>query len=113
MDMTKIGRWAFIAGLVISLLAGIMPLMGMDIGFYGLIALVVLGVIVGFLNVTGKEVQPFLLGTVALMIVGTALGSVLASISIIANILSAFVAFVAGAALIVALKEVYAVTSSK
>jgi hypothetical protein len=113
MDMTKIGRYAFIAGLVISLLAGIMPYFGMVIGSMGLAALVVLGVIVGILNVTGKEVQPFLLGTVALMIVGTALGSVLASVSIIANILSAFVAFVAGAALIVALKEVYAITSTK
>ncbi len=113
MDMQKIGRYAFLAGLVISVLAGLMPMFGMSIGFYGLVALVVLGVIVGILNVTGKEVQPFLLGTVALMIVGTALGSVLSSVQAVADILSAFVAFVAGAALIVALKEVYAITSSK
>ncbi len=108
MDMTKIGRWAFIAGLVISLIAGFMT-----IGWMGLAALVVLGVIVGILNVTGKEVMPFLLGTVALMIVGTALSSVLAAVPLVPGILSAFVAFVAGAALIVALKEVYAITSSK
>ena len=71
MDMQKIGRYAFIAGLLISVLAGLMPMMGMNIGYMGLAALVVLGVVVGILNVTGKEVQPFLLGTIALMIVGT------------------------------------------
>jgi hypothetical protein len=72
-----------------------------------------LGVIVGILNVTGAEVQRFLLGTVALMLVGTALQSVPAAGGIVTAILGAFVTFVAGAALIVALKEVYAITASK
>lgn len=108
MDMEKIGRLAFIAGLVISVIAGFV-----NLGDWMLPALVVLGVIVGLLNVTGKEVMPFLLGTVALMIVGTALGSVMSALPVIPGILSAFVSFVAGAALIVALKEVYAITSSK
>jgi hypothetical protein len=108
MNMEKIGRYAFIAGLIISVIAGFMA-----IGDMGIAALVVLGVIVGILNVTGKEVQPFLLGTVALMLVGSALSMVLATFPPVPGILSAFVAFVAGAALIVALKEVYAITSSK
>ena len=108
MDMQKIGRWAFIAGLVISVIAGFMA-----IGDMGIAALVVLGVIVGILNVTGKEVQPFLLGTVALMLVGAGLSAVLSTLPYVPGILSAFVAFVAGAALIVALKEVYGITSSK
>ena len=115
MDMTKIGRYAFLAGLVISVLVGILPAAGMPLGDAGIIGiiLVVLGVIVGILNVTNQEVQPFLLGTVALIVVGIGLGGVLASITVVASILSAFVAFVAGAALIVALKEVYAITSTK
>jgi hypothetical protein len=108
MNMEKIGRWAFIAGLIITVIAGFV-----NVGEMGLAALVVLGVIVGILNVTGKEVQPFLLGTVALMLVGAGLGSVLSTLPYIPGILSAFVSFVAGAALIVALKEVYAITSSK
>jgi hypothetical protein len=45
--------------------------------------------------------------------VGTALHTVLSAVPFVPGILSAFVAFVAGAALIVALKEVYAITSSK
>jgi hypothetical protein len=101
-----IGRWAFIVGLVISVIAGFFT-----IGDMGLAALVILGVIVGFLNVTGEEVQKFLVGTIALMLVGSALSTALGTV--IGGILSAFVAFVAGAALIVALKEVYTVTKAK
>jgi len=106
MNMEAIGRWAFIVGLVISVIAGFV-----NFGAMGLMALVVLGVIVGLLNVTGGEVQQFLLGTVALMLVGSLLGTALGTV--IGGILSAFVAFVAGAALIVALKEVYTITKAK
>lgn len=111
MDKELIGRWAFIVGLVISVAAGFVPLSG---AMYA--GLVVLGVIVGFLNVTGDEVQKFLLGTVALMLVGTGLGNAmqtLDSTGTVSGVLSAFTAFVAGAALLVALKEVYTITKSK
>jgi hypothetical protein len=103
----NVGRYAFIVGLVISVIAGFLPL-GPWVA-----ALVVLGVIVGLLNVTGSEVQTFLLGTVALILVGSSLHTILAAVPYVPAILSAFVSFVAGAALVVALKEVYAVTSSK
>ncbi|MEM5871514.1 MAG: hypothetical protein QW051_01440 [Candidatus Aenigmatarchaeota archaeon] len=106
MNKQLIGRWAFIVGLVISVIAGFITL---DATLYA--ALVVLGIIVGFLNVTGEEVQRFLLGTVALMLVASSLSSVLGEI--IGGILSAFTAFVAGAALLVALKEVYTITKSQ
>lgn len=93
---------------MISVIAGFVSL-----GTMGLMALVVLGVVVGILNVTGAEVQKFLLGTVALMLVGQGLHSVMATVPLVPEILSAFVSFVAGAALIVALKEVYGITASK
>ncbi|MFH0956319.1 MAG: hypothetical protein V1813_00490 [Candidatus Aenigmatarchaeota archaeon] len=108
MDKELIGRWAFIIGLVISVAAGFVQL---NSTFY--MGLVVLGVVVGFLNVTGDEVQKFLLGTVALMLVGTGLGAVLDGVPMVSGVLSAFTAFVAGAALLVALKEVYSITKSK
>jgi len=106
MNMEAVGRYAFIVGIVISVIAGFF-----DLGVYGLPALAVLGIIVGFLNVTGVEVQKFLLGTVALMLVGSALHTTLGTM--VGGMLSAFVAFVAGAALIVALKEVYTITKAK
>ena len=110
MNMEKIGRYLFLLGLVISVIAGFA-----NVGIYGLVALFILGIIVGVLNVTGKEVQPFLLGTVALLLVGSALG-VLSAIpggEAVTAIIQHFTVFVAGSALIVALKEVYSVTSSK
>ena len=110
MDTEKIGRYLFLLGLVITVIAGFV-----SIGVYGLVALFILGIIVGVINITGKEVQPFLLGTVALLLVGSALG-VLAAVpggEFIKAIIDNFTVFVAGGALIVALKEVYSLTSSK
>jgi hypothetical protein len=111
MDMEKLGRYTFVLGLVISVIAGFV-----NIPVWGLIGLLLLGVVVGLLNITGKEVQPFLLGTIALMLVGASTLSLMASIpggEIIASIIRHFTAFVAGGALIVALKEVYSLTSTK
>src|SRR3989344_5051274 len=96
-----IGKWAFIIGLVVSVIAGIV-----SIGTTGLTWLVVLGIEVGFLNVTNKEVTGFLIETNALMMVGSVGLSLPAIGSFVTSILSAFTAFVAGAALIVAVKEV-------
>lgn len=113
MNKESIGRYAFIVGLVISVGAGLLTLANLSIGTTGLMALVVLGVIVGFLNVTGEEVQKFLLGTVALLLVGAALSAALSTVPVLPGILSAFISFVAGAALLVALKEVYTITKAK
>lgn len=107
MDMEHIGRLAFLAGVVISVLAGVVAIPG------GVLALVVLGIIVGLLNVTGKEVHQFLMAAIALILVGIGLNGVDLGIPVLNAALAHFVAFVAGAALIVALKEVWEITSSK
>ena len=112
LNLELAGRIAFIAGLIISVVAGFL-----DIGGLGILVLVILGVVVGFLNVTGAEVARFLLATVALMLVGSVVSAAMdnaavADADIIKSILSTFTAFVAGAALIVALKEVFAITKS-
>jgi len=112
MDMEKIGRLAFIVGLVISVIAGLFDLSTMGIEIYVFAVLAVLGVIVGFLNVKGEEVQQFLVATIALVLVGTALISIPAIGTIATSIVSAFISFVSGAALIVALKTVYSVSKA-
>ena len=103
----KYGRWAFIIGLVISVIAGFV-----SIGDVGLAALVVLGVIVGFVNITNKEVTNFLLATIALMLVGNVANNLPLVAGMVGPIIAAFTSFVAGAALIVALKEVYSATKN-
>jgi hypothetical protein len=104
--MEMIGRIAFYVGLVISIVAG-----WMQIGMTGLVVLVVLGLLVGLLNVTGKETQRFLIATLALVVAGVALKDVLGAV--VSNILAAYVAFTAASALVVALKEVYGIQKSK
>ncbi|MBI4176383.1 MAG: hypothetical protein HY518_04200 [Candidatus Aenigmarchaeota archaeon] len=103
------GSIAFYIGLIIAIIAGFA-----NIGSVGFQALVVLGVIVGILNVTGEEVQHFLLGTVALLLAGAALWNIdWGAVTFVKNVIGAFTAFVAGAALIVGLKIVWTVTKSK
>ena len=105
MDLERVGRVAFYIGLLISVAAGFV-----NIGEMGLAALVVLGIIVGALNVTGKEVQKFLLATVALLLVGSTISAIPAIGATLQVILSHFISFVAGAALVIALREVYDIT---
>lgn len=109
MNLEKVGRIAFYIGLIISVIAGFA-----NVGYMGILALVVLGIIVGALNVTGKEVQKFLLAAVALLLVGLAistLGGIQTVGPVIQAIIDAFLAFVAGAALLVGLREIYEITS--
>ena len=100
-----LGKWAFIIGLIISIIAGIV-----NIGNSGLAWLVALGIIVGFINVTSKEVTGFLIATIALMMVGSVGLNLPAVGTFVTSIVTAFISFVAGAAFIVAIKEVFAIT---
>ena len=104
--MEAFGRIAFYVGLVISVIAG-----WVQIGATTLWVLALLGVIVGFLNVTGKEVERFLIATLALVVSGIALKDVFGPV--VAGILTAFIAFTAAAALVVALREVYGIQKKR
>lgn len=64
--LTVAGAGAFLAGYVIAIIAGIWwPDNGGIIG-----ALAIMGLVVGFLNVTGKEVVPYLVAAIALVLIG-------------------------------------------
>ncbi|MBS3088893.1 hypothetical protein J4402_03905 [Candidatus Pacearchaeota archaeon] len=103
----NLGKWAFLIGLLLAVLAGFIS------GYGTLMALVifVLGLVVGFLNVTEKESTKFLIASIALLVGGIAsIGalSVLGSISTyISAILVNLIALVSAAALVVAIKAVF------
>ena len=67
-----IGFWAFILGLVIAVVVGILAALGMATAIMPatIIVLIILGLIVGFLNITAKEILLFLVATIALIVVG-------------------------------------------
>ena len=104
----SVGGWAFLIGITISVAAGFI-----EIGAGGLGILVVLGIIVGLLRITSKGTSDFLLATIALMLVGTVGLSIPMFGGIITSILSAFISFVAGAAVVVALKETLTITRAR
>jgi len=108
--LNKIGSWAFIIGVIIALIVGIF---GAGTGnAITTSILILLGLIVGFLNVTGRETTPFLLAAVSLVLVSYYGGDVLSRIATIGpylqGVLSAIMTFVIPATIIVALKAIYA-----
>ena len=105
-NVQKAGFWLFLVGVVLSILAGFWPL-----GPGLTSVLIVLGLVVGFLNVTTHETTSFLLAVVSLVIVNSFGGNVLGNIQVVgiplARMLNALVVFVVPATIVVALKTIY------
>ena len=105
----KIGEWAFILVVLIAIIAGIGQAAGALVGYEYWISviLIILGLIIGFMNITEKETTSFLIATIALLLVGTAgLGDLPEIGPFIGPILLNIATAVAPAALIVALKAI-------
>lgn len=107
MDQIKVGRWAFVIGLIVSILLGFISFA------YSSLILVILGLIVGFLNVTEKEASKFLIAVIAMIVIGIAglqslsfLGTLLTWVE---TVLISFTLFVAASGLVVALKVLFEV----
>ena len=107
---SKMGEWAFIIGVLVAIVIGLFTSsIGENLQGWLVLLLVVLGLIVGLLNVSEKETTPFLIAAAALLITGTA-GSSLAIIPVIGGYLQDVVqniaVFVTPAAIVVALKAI-------
>ena len=125
--MEKIAHWAFVACVVIAIV------MGLVVGYmhYNLdsntvdanadvtLVLLILGIVVGLIAITTKDVTPFLIATIALIV--ASISNVWAPLSTIhalladwaTYILNYIVAFVAPAAVLVAIKAVFAMEKAK
>ena len=114
----RIGIASVLVGKIIALFAGIVPLES-TVQDYVTAVLGVLGIIVGFLNITSKKKVAFLVSTVALIIAFSTLKTVLGNISVFGivdffvRVLSNLIVFVAPAAAIVALKEIYSFATER
>lgn len=107
MNVSLLGRWAFLFGLLISLVAGL----GGEIPAL-LTILFALGLVVGFLNVTEKESTPFLVAVIALLIGGVS-GLQLGQLTtMVTAILQNIIAFVSAAGLVVAIKQILEIAKS-
>ena len=119
MDLEKISEWSYILVVIIAIV------MGLVVGYmawsgsvgaidgYVMLIMLILGLIIGLLSITTKEVTPFLIATIALVVAASAnvwapLENIHALLSSFASyILKYIVAFAAPAAVVVAIKSVF------
>lgn len=97
---SQLGRWAYIVGVVISLLSGFVAISAAST------ILFVVGLVVGFLNIAAKESHDFLVAVLTLLVVGVAGSQIFADGGTVSTILANFVSFASAAALVVALRTV-------
>jgi len=109
-----IGSLSFLFGVSIAIVAGIVTQNTLSASLTSL--LILLGIIVGVLNITTKEVNTFLLATLSLVIVSALGGAILGQVAIIGSflegILLSILTFTIPATIIVALKSLYTVAKN-
>ncbi len=134
MEIEEIAQYAYIAFLAIAIIMGLVvgfmaygadthwldPNVGSTNGWVTLIMLI-LGIIIGITSITAKEVTPFLIATIALLVAG--IGDVWSPLQTVdaLNVLyylataitRYIVAFAAPAAVIIAIKAVLAMAKEK
>lgn len=122
----KYGEWAFLLGVLLAVIIGLFSSsLGSEVITYVYAVLVLLGLVVGLLNIREKEINSFLIATIALIAVASSwqpvtaiLTTVLQATPVTADLglalvawmqgfFGALVAFVSPAAFVVALKAVY------
>jgi len=134
MTWEEIAKYAFMAfaaiALIMGLVVGYMAYDQRPYGFddpdvadingYVMLIMLILGIIVGLVSVTTKEVTPFLIAAIALIVTGTGI-SVWSPLSKVHEllyywataILTYFVAFAAPAAVIISAKSIWAIAKEK
>jgi hypothetical protein len=128
--MEQIARWMFAACVIIAIVMGLVVGILLynsvyslsdlrNIDAYVTLVLLVLGIIVGLISITTKEVTPFLIATIALIV--ASISNVWSPLSTIhellydwaSYILRYIIAFVAPAAVLIAIRSVFAMEREK
>jgi hypothetical protein len=125
--MEKAARWAFGAFVIIAIVMGlIVGYMGYNsdpnyanVNSYVTLTLFILGIIVGLVSITTKEVTPYLIAVIALIVASSAnvwspLGTIHALLYNWAFVIMNYiVAFTAPAAVIIAIRSILAIERTK
>ena len=125
MKSEKAGEYAFLVCILVALIAGLAtPWVSAIVQGYVSVLLVILGIVIGLTTITEKETTPFLVAAIALVVAaigGTALGGGFLAINSVASPVGTMIqgivvniaTFTAIAAIIIAVKAVYALASRK
>lgn len=103
--MVKIGKWAFIIGIILAIGSGFFVIPWLTF------VLMILGLIVGFLNISKKHVHDYLVAVIALLLIGVASLQSLSVLDIsladwVNTVLANFIGFVGASGLVIAIKSV-------
>jgi hypothetical protein len=101
--MVLAAKGALVVALVIAVAGGL----GFEQAWFGWV-LAVLGLIVGFLHITDKEGQAFLVAAIALILAAEALGAIPYVGGVVTGIIANLVMFLGGAVLVVSGKSLFA-----
>lgn len=96
-----IGRWSFIIGAALAIIAGLASMTQSWVPT----TLLILGAVVGLLNITEKESQSFLISGIALLLLSPSIGGILGGV--FGEMLKNVAVFVAPAVFITAIRSVY------
>ncbi len=99
-----IGGWAFLIGVLLAIIIGagwIKASNGWTIGF------LVIGLIIGLLNIADEETTPFLMSGVILIIASSLGNDSLGSIGWVSGILNSLLAIFVPATIVVAIRNVF------
>jgi len=105
--MKMLGFLAFIIGFILAVVAGLF----FPDNAVVIIILLILGLLIGFLNIGSEEMVPLLLATIALVVVGNVF-SPIETLNIgekLGDIMALVAALMAPAAIVVAIKTLYTV----
>ena len=128
MELEKMSKWVYLLVVIISVVMGfVVGYMAWSAGSWSdvadingwiLLVMLVLGLVIGLTSLTAKEVTPFLIATIALVVAASAnvwspLGQIHALLEFWATgILNYIVAFAAPAAVIIAIKAVFSMVKT-
>ena len=98
-----LGSWSFLIGVILALIVGAVGNLGQTTTY----VLVILGVVIGLLNIADKEVAPFLMAGAVLVIVSALGSNILSSVDWIKGILDAIMVIFVPATVVVAIKSVF------
>ncbi len=115
----SMGGYAFIGGIVLSLVLGVV----MPPAAWTMALLAVLGLVVAVMNITDKEVVGYLVANIAVMVGANTFNGMLASLATplglgtmamtLGTVTGNLVFFVAPGAVLIALKEIYAIAKDQ
>ena len=102
----QIGSWSFFVGVILAIALGFR-----ELNTTIAVVLVLIGIIIGILNITDREIKPFLHSGAVIVIVSSLGQSATTKVPWLGSILAAMMLIFVPATIIVALKSVFQMAS--